>query len=487
LPQRSALAAELRRQLEFQELLKEHVAPALVDGVIALLAIQLRELELQQAPMPPAPSHAPAAAERPASTGETPLVLDASLEMALVHLLMGVVTVDGLTKNVELRRIREYFQGRPDYAPGALSRIDELVHYFQEREPDADVVALGQPFLGKSYDERLAIYSVCVGVAFADDELVDEEVEFLQHLAGVLEITSEDAARVAVARREESVTRLEELERRQRGQFPTQAAVRFQAIQEIVSVGPPETPESTHRNGSEKQVDPPRETIEPVRAGLGTATPLPAAETVLPAAEAYPPPHAEPDFTPSSDALSRTIELMAAYICEKRSIVNPQDREWEKLTKFSPELTIAEIDTVLRQCPVLRATGAGQYELARPLVQKETIEVKIFSVLLGSGKPVSARLLARTQGANPDKAVQIVLKIAQECPAFVCYGYGCGTWFGLALWGRLGYQETVRQNLTPIKKQLQDGGSAALSALELAVVLEVAKVAKDRALLELVS
>ena len=87
LGQSTAFAAELRRQIEFQQELKEWLGPSLVDGVITLLSIQLRESSRGQSkttePVQPAKC----------------LVLDLAnkSETALVNLLMAVVTVDGLT------------------------------------------------------------------------------------------------------------------------------------------------------------------------------------------------------------------------------------------------------------------------------------------------------------------------------------------------------------------------------------------------------
>lgn len=485
LPQRSPIAAELRRHIEFQEQLKDHVAPALVDGVIALLAIQLRELEATQPTIAPQALPAPPSAQTAIDSAPAPLTLDASLELALVQLLMGVVTADGLTKNVELRKLRWYFESRPDYQSGDLARINELIQYVVDGAQELDVATLAQPFIEKSYEERLTVYAACVAVAFSDDELVDEETELLGQLALLFGIDSAEASRLADAQQHESLGRQQEVERRQKGQFPTQAEVRFHARPEDGRIV--ETQTATISPAPSLAEVKPEQPPSSVPQQTTETTPATAAPVQLPAPapephRAAPPPALEPDPA----VISRTMELMAIYLCDKRGQAELSDSEWNRLLKSSPALS-EESKNVLQQSTLLKAQAPGTYELARPLTQRETIEARIFGALMGSTKPVSARLLTRTQGGNPEKTLQIVLKIARECPAFICYGYGCGTWFGLAAWGRQGHEEAVRQNLTPIKKQLQDAGKSSLSDYELSIVRDVATAVRDRALVELAS
>lgn len=219
-----AVAAELKRQIDFQQQLKQHLDLALVDGVVALLSIQLREIEQKH--------EADQAKPVEPSIPLTFLNLDHKTEANLVNLLMAVVTADGLTKTVELRRIREYFQRQLRYTEESLQRVDGLLQEAQEREVEQDIFALARPFLLNPTAERFAIYSVCAEIAFADDEVGTEEQELLAQLAQLFQI---DAARLGIsneAHRRASDDRRQALESKFRGQYPLDSPIRFGAFSE---------------------------------------------------------------------------------------------------------------------------------------------------------------------------------------------------------------------------------------------------------------
>ena len=427
MPQRTAFAAELRRQIEFQQELKQCLDPALVDGVVALLAIQLREVERgHREPQPVA---------QPVSPSRT-LQLDRSSEAELVHLFMAVVTIDGLTKNVELRRIRECFQQQLGYTGEGLQRIDALVQKAQEEDLEPDALTLARPFLSRPPEERVIIYSACTDIAFADDELVGEEEELLATLARLFQIDAHQSTELHEAHGRASLERQQSMELKVRGQFPVGSTVRFESNEE-------------------------------------------------PATEAAQEP--EPQPSSSSEALNKTAELMAIHLAQKKGQCSQNDAEWSRLWRGCPEVAPPQFSDPLSASSVLRALPSGEFELARTLDQREQVEARLFTFLISSNKPVSVRLVARASKSDPERAMQLLSKYVRECPAFVLYNYGCGTWFGLSAWGRRGYEETARQNLGEIRKQLEQGNGSSLTPLELQILAEVARTAKDRALLELVS
>lgn len=438
LPQRTAFAAELRRHIEFQAELKQCLDPALVDGVIALLSIQLRELERSHT-KPPEP-----AAPQPKAV--VALQLDRKSEAHLVSLLMAVVTVDGLTKNVELRRVRQYFQESLGYLDEGLRRIDRLVEEAQEADLEPDALKLARPFLSRPMEERLVIYSACADIAFADDELVDEEQELLSTLARLFQIDEQQSAHLHDAHGQASQERQQSLDRKVRGQFPIGGTVRFESTEQPL------------QSLSEEAVEEP----------------------------AQPEEVSEPQPSVAAAALTKTVELMAIHLAQKKGRCDSNDPEWPRLWRGCPEVTPPDPASIISD-GLLKRGPSDDFELARALDQREQVEARLFSFLVGSNKPVSVRLVARASKTDPERALQLLSKYVRECPAFVTYNYGCGTWFGLAAWGRRGYEETVRQNLGEIRKQLEQGGKANLTQLELDVLLEVGKAVKDRVVLELAS
>lgn len=439
MPQRTAFAAELRRQIEFQAELKQCLDPALVDGVIALLSIQLRELERSQT-KPPEP-----AAPQPKAV--VALQLDRKSEAHLVSLLMAVVTVDGLTKNVELRRVRQYFQESLGYLGEGLRRIDRLVEEAQEADLEPDALKLARPFLSRPLEERLVIYSACADIAFADDELVDEEQELLGTLARLFQIDEQQSAHLHDAHGQASQERQQSFDRKVRGQFPIGGTVRFESTEQPL--------QALEEEGVEEPTQP---------------------EEV-----------SEPQPPVAAAALTKTVELMAIHLAQKKGRCDPRDPEWVRLWRGCPEVTPPDPVTLISSPGPLNQSPSGDFELARALDQREQVEARLFSFLVGSNKPVSVRLVARASKTDPERALQLLSKYVRECPAFITYNYGCGTWFGLAVWTRRGYEETVRQNLGEIRKQLEQGGKVGLTQLELDVLLEVAKAVKDRVVLELAS
>jgi len=434
LPQRTAFAAELRRHIEFQAELKQCLDPALVEGVIALLSIQLREIERSQA-NPPQPA-------APLPKAVVALQLDQKSEAHLVSLLMAVVTVDGLTKNVELRRVRQYFQESLGYLDEGLRRIDRLVEEAQEADLDPDALKLARPFLSRPLEERIVIYSACADIAFADDELVDEEQELLSTLARLFQIDEQQSAHLHDAQGQVSQERQQSLDRKIRGQFPVGETVRFESTEQ------------------------PLQAVEKEAPGEPVEVPKP-----------------QPSVTAA--ALTKTMELMGVHLAQKKGRCDPQDAEWPRLWRGCPEVTPPDPAILINSDSPLKRSPSGEFELARALDQREQVEARLFSFLAGSNKPVSLRLVARASKTDPNRALEIISKYVRECPAFTTYNYGCGTWFGLTAWGRRGYEETARQNLSEIRKQLELGGKANLSELELDILREVAKVAKDRVVLEL--
>ncbi|MFN8613977.1 MAG: TerB family tellurite resistance protein [Vulcanimicrobiota bacterium] len=225
MPETTAFAAELRRQIEFQRELKQRLDLALVDGVVALLSIQLREIErgLKDKPTESAGS----------SKCRPVLELDRISEANLVNLLMAMVTADGLTKIVELRRIREYFQEQLGYAGESLQRVDYLLQNAQEKDVDTvDILTLARPFMARPQGERISIYSVCTDIAFADDEVAAEEQEFLERLAQLFQIDPEHSERMYQDHGQASAERLRALELKVRGQYPLDSPVRFERATE---------------------------------------------------------------------------------------------------------------------------------------------------------------------------------------------------------------------------------------------------------------
>lgn len=386
---------------------------------MALLSIQLRELEQAQAQEP---------LSRSPDASQALFELDRKSEADFVQLLMAVVMVDGLTKNVELRGIRQYFQETLKYDGEDLKRIDNLVQKAQEDDHEPDPRRLARPFLSRPTDERRHIYGACIAIAFADDEIVEEERGLLAALADLLQIDATQSAAAHEIHTRASQERQQSFELKVRGQFPVENAVRFEA-----SEPPP----------------PSRSTIAP-------------------------------------EVLDKTIELMAIHLVQKKGRCNTADADWSRFWRGCPEVEAPDIASVLRGRDVLKVLSSGEFELATALDQRKQVEARLFSFLVNSNQPISLRLVARTQNADPRRAIQLLCKYVRECPAFVAYNYGCGTWFGLALWGRRGYEETVRQNLGEIRKQIEAGGRSVLSDVELDVLREVAS-SKDKVLLELLN
>ncbi|MFN8613970.1 MAG: TerB family tellurite resistance protein [Vulcanimicrobiota bacterium] len=372
------------------------------------------------------------------------LQLDRKSEAHLVNLLMAVVTVDGLTKNVELRRIRQYFHESLGYQDEGLRRIDRLVEEAQEADLEPDALKLARPFLSRPLEERLVIYSACTDIAFADDELVEEEQELLSTLARLFQIDEEQSAHFHQAHGQASQARQQSLDRKIRGQFPIGGTVRFESAEQ------------------------PLQAFEEEERAQLEVTP-------------------EPQFAVAAAALTKTVELMAIHLAQKNGCCNPKDGEWLRLWRGCSEVTPPDPVSLISSQSPLKLNPSGHFELARVLDQREQVEARLFSFLVGSNKPVSVRLVARASKTDPERALQLLSKYVRECPAFISYSYGCGTWFGLAAWGRRGYEETVRQNLGEIRKQLELGGKANLTQLELDVLIEVAKAVKDRSVLEMAS
>ena len=301
LPQNTAFAAELRRQIEFQQELKECLDPALVDGVVALLAIQLREIERgQPEPQPVAQPVSPSRALR----------LDRKSEADLVNLLMAVVTVDGLTKNVELRRIREYFQQQLGYTCEGLQRIDALVQKAQEEDLEPDALTLARPFLSRPPEDRILIYSACADIAFADDELVAEEEELLATLARLFQIDAQQSAELHEAHSRVSLERQQSMELKVRGQFPMGSTVRFESNEEPTTEAPQEP---------------------------------------------------EPQTSVSSEALNKTAELMAIHLAQKKGQCSQNDEDWSRLWRGCPEVAPPPFSDPLSESSVLRALPAGVF------------------------------------------------------------------------------------------------------------------------------
>jgi len=423
--QSTVFVEELRRQVEFQDKLKQCLDPSLVDGVIALLGIQIRELERGQSK-----PHEPVRQ----SGAQCALSLNRRSEADLVNLLMAVVTADGLTKNVELRRIRQYFQESLGYDGDNLLRIDALVQKAQEDDVEPDTVSLARPFLSRPPDERLIIYSACTDIAFADDELVEEEQELLAILARLLQIDARQSAELQQSHGQASLHRQQSMEQKLRGQFPVENTVRFESTEEY----PDPTEESKQPNAVRPEV------------------------------------------------LKKTVELMAVQLAQKKGRCSLADAEWPSLWSGCADVNPPDIADLLSEGPLFNALPAGEFELARTLDQREQVEARLLSYLISSNKPLSLRVVVRSN-PNPDRALQLLSKYVRECEAFVSYNYGCGTWFGLAAWGRQGYEETVRQNLGEIRKQLKLGGKASLNEFELEILKEVATAVKDRNLVELAS
>lgn len=221
---RTVFAAELRRQIEFQQELRQHLDLALVDGVVALLSIQLREVERSQE-QPTKPVQSP-------KTCPSSLELDRQSEANLVRLLMAVVTADGLTKNVELRRILGYFQEQLGYTGEGLLRVEGLVQNAQEEDEEPDVLTLARPFLARPVQERIAIYSACIEIAFADDEVPEEEQELLTTLAELFQIGAQQSDKMHKSHAQASAERQRALELKVRGQYPVGSPMKFDAVTE---------------------------------------------------------------------------------------------------------------------------------------------------------------------------------------------------------------------------------------------------------------
>lgn len=504
LSERIAFAAELRRQIEFQQKLKQCLDLALVDGVVALLTIQLREVERGQSePTEPILS----------SRTEPILKLDRKSEADLINLLMAVVTVDGLTKNVELRRVREYFQEQLGYTGVSLQRVDGLLHDAQEADLEPDVVAFARPFIARPLAERILIYSACTDIAFADDEVVEEEQEFLATLAQLFQIDAQQLARMHESHGQVSIERQQAMELKVRGQFPLDSPVRFEAPT------PKETPSAAYEEKKDTSLpdSAPASEPNPALTVLSAQTQLPiaagpSADTVSPSEGAWfckhcgaqsskpgarycnscgqpmsgaTAPSAQPEV--ASGALLRTAELMAIHLGKKNGHVSVSDPDWKKLLKRCPDLPLSLVTTFLTNSPLFRTLADGKFELARPLNEAEIAEARLFSYVACSARPVSARLMARTSKNDPERALQIVLKFAQDCAAITRYGYGCGTWIGLSAWGKAGHEDTILQNLSDIRKQLEQHGAGDLTPVERAILFDVAQATKDRVLLAFLS
>lgn len=129
-------------------------------------------------------------AARGAESGERSGPGEPAIRNAIVNLFMSVILADGLVKKSESSALMNYFIRNLSLDNQLLSEVHTFIGEAQELEL-SDLFREASAILrSQSPEMREELYSTCVEIAFADDELVDEERDLLSAIAAEFQIST---------------------------------------------------------------------------------------------------------------------------------------------------------------------------------------------------------------------------------------------------------------------------------------------------------
>lgn len=146
---------------------------------------------------------------------------------SVVELLMAVILADGLIKQIELTALNSYFERT--YSLGEESRL-ELTSYISNAEesdlsgPPDELLAFFKDFPSENKED---LYSVCVELAYADNDLVIEEQEVLSNVARAFGVSVDFQNHQINLQGNLSEVRQQEQEERRQGRYTVEDKIQF--------------------------------------------------------------------------------------------------------------------------------------------------------------------------------------------------------------------------------------------------------------------
>jgi len=157
----------------------------------------------------------------------SPATEEPALRRAIVNLFMSLILADGLVKKSETSAMMTYFIRNMSMDNELLSEIHRFVGEAQELEPSELLRESSVTLKSQISTMREELYSTCVEIAFADDELDEVESELLSEIAAEFQISATYRNSQLEIYKRQSDARLAEYEARREGRYAQANRVEF--------------------------------------------------------------------------------------------------------------------------------------------------------------------------------------------------------------------------------------------------------------------